>query len=48
VWDAKKEYDNAEEVLKGAGKPYIMTSTVQDLAHQYVFTNISIMQEHHE
>jgi hypothetical protein len=44
VWDADEEYGDAEEVLEGAGRPYVMTPALRDLAHQYTLTNIAIMQ----
>jgi hypothetical protein len=44
VWDAEEEYGDAEEVLEGAGKPYLMTAELRDVAHQYVLRNISVMQ----
>jgi hypothetical protein len=37
VWDA-------EEVLEGAGRPYLMTASLRDVAHQYVLENASTMQ----
>jgi hypothetical protein len=33
VWDTDEEYGDAEEVLEGGGKPYIMTSALRDAAH---------------
>jgi hypothetical protein len=44
VWDADEEYGDVEEVLEGSGKPYIMTPALQDVAHQYALTNLSVMQ----
>jgi hypothetical protein len=44
VWDAEEEYGNAEEVLEGAGKSYLMTAELRNVAHQYVLRNISMMQ----
>jgi hypothetical protein len=44
VWDAEEEYGDAEEVVEGAGKPYMLSPELCDLAHQYVLTNISGMQ----
>jgi hypothetical protein len=44
VWDAEEEYGDAKEVLEGAGRPYMMTASMRDLAHQYVLTNTAIMQ----
>jgi hypothetical protein len=44
VWDAEEEYGDAEEVVEGAGKPYMLLPKLRDLAHQYVLTNISGMQ----
>jgi hypothetical protein len=48
VWDVDEEYGNAEEVLQGAGKEYIMPPAIRDLAHQYVVTNISVMEDFHK
>jgi hypothetical protein len=45
VWDEDEEYDVVEEVLQGAGKAYVMTVELRDLAHQYVLTNVLIKQE---
>jgi hypothetical protein len=44
VWDAEEEYGDAEEVLEGAEKPYLMTAELHNVAHQYVLHNISVMQ----
>jgi hypothetical protein len=33
VWDADEEFGEAEEVLEGAGKPYVMSAALQDAAH---------------
>jgi hypothetical protein len=33
VWDAKEEYGDVEEVLEGAGKSYLMTAELRDIAH---------------
>jgi hypothetical protein len=44
VWDAEEEYGDAEEVVEGAGKPYMLSPELRDLTHQYVLTNISGMQ----
>jgi hypothetical protein len=44
VWDAEEEYGDAEEVLEGTGKPYLMTPELRDIAHEYVLRNISVMQ----
>jgi hypothetical protein len=44
VWEADEEYGDVEEVLEGSGKPYIMTPALQDVAHQYALTNLSVMQ----
>jgi hypothetical protein len=44
VWDAEEEYGDVEKVLKGAGRPYVMTLGMRDLAHQYVLINTTIMQ----
>ena len=42
VQDADEEY--SEEVLEGAGKTYIMNTTLRDTAHKYVLRNMSAMQ----
>jgi hypothetical protein len=44
VWDVEEEYGDVEEVLEGAGKPYLITAELCDVAHQYVLCNISMMQ----
>jgi hypothetical protein len=44
VWDAEEEYGNAEEVLEGAGRAYVMSTALRDLAHQYALKNMAIMQ----
>jgi len=33
VWDADEEYGDAEEVLEGAGRLYMMTTALRDMAH---------------
>ena len=45
MWDEDEEFGDAEEVLQGAGKPYMMTAELRDVAHQYVLANVSIMQD---
>ena len=45
VWDEDDEYGDAEEVLQGAAKQFVMTPTLRDLAHQYMLMNASIMEE---
>ena len=47
VWDADEEYGDAEEVLQGAGKAYVMTLALRDLAHQYVLSNASCLEQHY-
>jgi hypothetical protein len=51
VWDAEEEYSDAEEkygdseeVLEGAGRAYVMSAVLRDLAHQYTLKNMAIMQ----
>jgi hypothetical protein len=44
VWDIDEEYGDAEEVLEGAGKPYMMSPALRDLAHQYALAYMAIMQ----
>jgi hypothetical protein len=44
VWNADEEYGDAEEVLEGGGKPYIMSAALRDAAHKYALTNMSVMQ----
>jgi hypothetical protein len=44
VWDADEEYGDVEEVPEGARKPYVMNAALRDLVHQYVFSNVAIMQ----
>ena len=48
VWDEDEEYGDAEEVLQGAGRPYVMSTELRDVAHQYVLSNIEVMQDLHE
>ena len=36
VWDAEEEYGDAEEVLEGAGKLYLMTLELRDVVYKYV------------
>ena len=45
MWDEDEEYGDAEEVLQGAGRPYVMTPEFRDVAHQYVLSNASAMQD---
>ena len=45
VWDADEEYGDAEEVLQGGGMPFVLTPALRDLAHRYVISNISYMQQ---
>jgi hypothetical protein len=45
VWDADEEYGDAEEVLEGAGKSYVMSAAQRDVAHQYVLDNAETMQD---
>jgi hypothetical protein len=44
VWDAEEEYGNAEEVMEGTRKPYLMILELRDIVHKYVLRNISVMQ----
>jgi hypothetical protein len=44
VWDAKEEYGDAEEILEGVGKPYMMSPELRDATHQYVLKNVAAMQ----
>jgi hypothetical protein len=44
VWDADEEYGDIEEVLEGAGKPYMMTSALRDIRHKHVFYDVAVMQ----
>lgn len=41
-WDVEEE-GVAREVLKGVTKKVVLTPSLQDLAHSYVFTNTKIM-----
>ncbi len=43
IWDADEEEGDVGEVLEGVGSKFHMSSTLHDLAHQYVLTNIAIM-----
>jgi hypothetical protein len=44
VWNADEEYGDVEEALEGAGKPYVMTAALRDIAHEYVLQNVAVMQ----
>jgi hypothetical protein len=44
VWDAEEEYGDVEEVLEGAGRPYVLTAALRDIAHKYVLRNVAAMQ----
>ncbi len=44
VWN-DEEYSDAEEVLQGAGKPYVLSVALQDIAHEYVLMNASVMED---
>jgi hypothetical protein len=44
VWDADEEYGEVEEALEGAGKSYMLSSALRDVAHKYVLQNVAIMQ----
>jgi hypothetical protein len=44
VWDADEEFGDTKEVAEGAGKPYVLTPQLCDLAHRYVLSNVAIMQ----
>ncbi len=44
VWDEDKEYGDAEEVLQGGGKEFVMTPAMRDVAHEYVLSNASVME----
>jgi hypothetical protein len=43
VWDVEEEYRDAEEVLEGAGRPYVFTAALRDIAHKYVLRNVAVM-----
>ena len=45
VWDVDEEYGDAEDVLQGGGKAYVMPIALRDVAHQYVLANVSCMQQ---
>jgi hypothetical protein len=40
----KEEYGDVEEVLEGAGRPYVLTAALRDIAHKYVLRNVAAMQ----
>jgi hypothetical protein len=44
VWDADEKYGDAQEALEGAGKPYVLSSVLRDIAHNYVLRNVAVMQ----
>ncbi len=43
TWDVEEEEGVAREVLGGVAKKVVLTQSLQDLAHNYVFTNTKIM-----
>lgn len=43
IWDVEKEKGVVGEVLKGVVEKVVLSSTLRDLAHIYVLTNIEIM-----
>ena len=45
VWDEDEEYGDAEEVLQGARRAYMMSPELRDVAHQYLLTNAAPMQD---
>ena len=45
VWDEEEEYGDAEEVLQGVGKPYVMSPELRDVAHLYVLSNSAAMED---
>lgn len=45
VWDEDEEYGDVEEVLQSSSKPYMMSADPRDIAHWYVLSNFSIMQD---
>ena len=47
VWDADEEYGETEEVLQGAGRPYVMSPALCNVAHQYVLSNVCAMEDLH-
>lgn len=44
VWVEDEENRDAEEVLQGVGKPYVMSPELRDVAHEYVLANSSTIQ----
>ncbi len=43
IWDADEEKGDVGEVLEGTSTKFFMSSSLCDVAHQYVLANISIM-----
>ncbi len=43
IWDVNEKKGNASEVFEGVGVKFIMFLTLCDVAHKYIFTNISLM-----
>jgi hypothetical protein len=43
IWDDDEEERNAGELLERTSTKFLMSSTLHDVAHQYVLVNISIM-----
>ena len=45
VWDEDEVIGDAEEVLQGGWRPYVMTPQMRDVAHQYVLSNSTTMED---
>jgi hypothetical protein len=43
VWNMEEEYNDVEEALEGAGKPFFMTAALWDVAYKYVLRNVAVM-----
>lgn len=44
VQNADEKYRDVEEVLEGVGTTYVVSTTLQDVAHKYALQNLSVMQ----
>jgi len=48
MWDEEEEYRDAEEILQGARRPYVLSHELYDVAHQYALSNVALIADFHE
>jgi len=44
VWDAEDEFGDVKEVLEGVSRPFMMSTTLRDVAYDYVLNNVAILE----